>query len=102
MSATPVPYEYELRLRIILTRIGWLRQHGVISFIFYCSISTGTRLGGCTGDLGSCANVPSTSDPKHFLHVVLSLFGPQLQSPAKLEVNPGGRDIWVGKVGKMG
>ena len=25
-----------------------------------------TRLGGCTGDLGSCANVRSTSDPKHF------------------------------------
>ena len=42
------------------------------------ALDISTRLGGCTGDLVSCANVPSTSDPKHFLDVVLSLFGPQL------------------------
>ena len=40
--------------------------------------STRTRLGGCTGDLRSCANVPSRRDPKLILSVVLPLFGSHL------------------------
>ena len=36
--------------------------------------SRGTRLGSCTGDLRSCANVPSMGGPTLFLNVVLCLF----------------------------
>ena len=39
---------------------------------------TGTRLGGCTGDLRVCANVPRRRDPRSGLAVVLGIFGPQL------------------------
>ena len=37
----------------------------------------GTRLGSCTGDLRSCANVPSMGGQILFLNVVLCLFGHQ-------------------------
>ena len=37
-----------------------------------------TRLGGCTGDSRSCANVPSMRGPRPILDVVLPLFGSQL------------------------
>ena len=55
----------------------------------YRSFRTSTRLGGCTGDLRSCANVPSMGDPTLFLNVVLCLFWQhQFGSKGK---NPGGR-----------
>ena len=48
-----------------------------------------TRLGSCTGDLRSCANVPSMGGPTLCLNVVLCLFWQhQFGSKGK---NPGGR-----------
>ena len=59
-----------------------------------------TRLGGCTGDLRSCANVPSMGGQILFLNVVLCLFGhQQLGNKGKIPDGPCFMESW-GLLGK--
>ena len=66
-----VPYSTRTGIRVLVRRFlyEFLYEYEYGSW-YYSS----TRLGSCTGDLRSCANVPSMGDPTLFLNVVLCLF----------------------------
>ena len=96
----------------------WILYGNVVDFSFLFSLyvsdllnvtqkyltvthTTRTRLGSCTGDLRSCANVPSMGGPTLFLNVVLCLFWQhQFGSNGR---NPGERCFMgAATVGKIG